>query len=166
MKALPQKIATLLDKAAKRHGVTPALARAVAWVESRGRADVVSSRGAIGVMQLMPATARGLGVSDPFNPAGNIDGGVRFLATLLKRFGSQAKALAAYNWGPTNVDKGRQWPSSVRNYIRKVRARLRAETRLGRARPGAGGVSGIGVVISVASTVALLLILARGRRRA
>lgn len=124
---LPAAIAVMLDQAADRYHVPPALLRAVAWVESRGRADALSRAGAMGVMQLMPNTAKGLGV-DPWDPAENIDGGARFLARLLRKYeGDAAKVLAAYNWGPGRVDRGSTWPESVRRYIRKVQARARIE---------------------------------------
>ena len=127
MTPLPPPIARLLDTAAARHQLDAALARAVAWTESNGNARVVSPAGAIGVMQLMPRTAASLGVADPFDPAANIDGGVRFLARLVRDFGDVPTALAAYNWGPGNVRSGKRRPSSVAVYIGKVLARMRAE---------------------------------------
>jgi len=125
--ALPAHIARLLDAAAARHGLAPELLRAVAWVESRGRADAVSPAGAMGVMQLMPNTANGLGVADPFDAAANIDGGARFLARLVTRFGEIPKALAAYNWGPARVERGSSWPPSVVAYVSKVEQRAAVE---------------------------------------
>lgn len=127
MKALPAPIAKLLNAAAARHGIAEELARAVAWVESRGKTRAVSSAGAQGVMQLMPATAKGLGVKHPFDPVANIDGGVRYLSKLLSEFGDLRKALGAYNWGPGNVRSGRAWPASVEGYVSKVRKRMTAE---------------------------------------
>jgi len=123
-------IIALLDAAAARHGVSAALARAVAWVESRGDATAKSPAGAMGVMQLMPATAEGLGVTDPFDPSQNIDAGVRFLSRLLKTH-SVPDALAAYNWGPGNVQREqrgeRKRPARTVKYIDNVLARAQLE---------------------------------------
>ena len=131
MRGLPTDIARLLNEAAVRHDVDAELIRAVAWVESRGKAGAVSKAGAMGVMQLMPRTAKGLSVSDPFDPAQNIEGGVRYLAGLLERFDDVSKALAGYNWGPSRVARGSDWPSSVQGYVRKVLARQRIEAGSG-----------------------------------
>ena len=124
-------ILALLDAAAARHGVSAALVRAVAWVESRGNPLAKSSAGAMGVMQLMPATAEGLGVKDPYNTAQNIEGGVRFLARLLATH-AVPDALAAYNWGPGNVQREQRGektrPARTRKYIENVLARARIET--------------------------------------
>jgi soluble lytic murein transglycosylase-like protein len=124
MKHLPDAIATLINAAAQRHGVQAALARAVAWIESGGDENAVSEKGAQGVMQLMPATAKSLGVTNPFNASQNIDAGVRYLGQLIKQFGDDQTALAAYNWGPGYVKKsGGQWPAQVTRYVAKVQAR-------------------------------------------
>lgn len=118
-------ILALLDAAAAKYELPSEVVRAVAWVESRGTQGVVSTAGAIGVMQLMPATAASLGV-DPHDVAENIDGGVRFLANLWKRFGLVRLALAAYNWGPARVaalgDKEslQGAPEQVRTYVQRV----------------------------------------------
>jgi soluble lytic murein transglycosylase-like protein len=87
---------------AQRQGLDPALVLEVAQVESGMNPNAVSPKGAIGVMQLMPATAAQLGV-DPWDPQQNIQGGVTYLRQLLARFGDPTAALAAYNWGPENV---------------------------------------------------------------
>jgi len=116
----------LIRQAARRHGVDEHLVRAVITAESDFDPTCVSSAGAMGLMQLMPETARDLGVQDPFDPAQNIDAGVRYLAMLLERFdGDEKKALAAYNWGPSHVEAGGRLPSETRNYLRKV-ARFKA----------------------------------------
>lgn len=89
----------------------PALVKAVMQVESEGKADAVSPKGATGLMQLMPATAKELGVNAK-NPEQNVEGGSRYLQRMLNKYDSQEIALAAYNWGPGNIDRA----------IRKVRA--------------------------------------------
>jgi soluble lytic murein transglycosylase-like protein len=118
---LPPPIAALLDAAANTHRVDPALARAVAWVESRGNPAAESSAGAQGVMQLMAATAADLGVTDRFDPAQNVDAGVKFLRRLLDKYGgNEQRALAAYNWGPGRVDSQAAIPTQVRKYVSRV----------------------------------------------
>jgi Transglycosylase SLT domain len=119
-------IANLLNQAASRYGVPPELAVAVAQQESGGNPNAVSGAGAQGVMQLMPLTAAALGVSNPLDPAQNIDAGVRFLAQLLSQFGDIALALAAYNWGPGNVSKYGydNWPAETSNYVSRIMARI------------------------------------------
>jgi Transglycosylase SLT domain len=98
MSTIPQ----LIIAAAQAQGVDPALALEVAQVESGMNQSAVSSAGAIGVFQLMRTTAAGLGV-DPTDLQQNIQGGVRYLAMMLAQFGDPTAALAAYNWGPANV---------------------------------------------------------------
>lgn len=125
-----------LQTLANRHGldilretvgtqVSPALVLAVISVESAGRTDAVSSAGAEGLMQLMPATAERFGVSDSTNPSQNIKGGVTYLAWLLDRFGNDPiLALAGYNAGEGNVDKYSGVPPfpETRAYVPKVLA--------------------------------------------
>ena len=92
--------------AAARHGVDPAFVRAVVHAESAFDPNALSNKGAQGLMQLMPATAERFGVSDPFTPAQNIEGGTRYLAWLLKRFNGDTRlAAAGYNSGEGNVDR-------------------------------------------------------------
>ncbi len=121
-----QEFDALIQSAAQRHGVDPNLVRAVITAESDFDPHTVSQAGAMGLMQLMPETAADLGVEDPFDPAQNIEAGTRYLAMMLERFGGdEAKALAAYNWGPSNVERGGRLPAETRTYLKRV-ARYRA----------------------------------------
>ncbi len=119
-------------------GVDPALALAVARQESGFDQSARSPAGAIGVFQLMPRTAAGLGV-DPFNADGNIEGGVIYLSQLLARYdGDQALALAAYNAGPGNVSKYGGVPPypETQSYVSKILAAIGLEWP---AASGSGG---------------------------
>lgn len=111
-----------IQEAAHRHGVDARLVNAVIAVESAGNPRAVSSKGAQGLMQLMPATADVLGVRDPFNPRDNIDGGVRHLRGLLDSFGDLSLALAAYNAGAEPVRSYRGIPPypETQEYVRKI----------------------------------------------
>ncbi|WP_150266327.1 lytic transglycosylase domain-containing protein [Paenibacillus tepidiphilus] len=103
---LPTDYEALIAAAGAKYGVPVDLIKAVIDTESSFNPNVVSSAGAKGLMQLMDGTADGLGVSDPFDPAQNIDGGVRYLSYQLKRYdGEEKMALAAYNAGPGRVNK-------------------------------------------------------------
>jgi Rod binding domain-containing protein len=96
----------LIEKTAAEEGVDPALVAAMIAQESGGDPEAVSSAGARGLMQLMPATARMLGVENTFDPHQNVAGGVNYISRLLERYGGDEKlALAAYNAGPGNVDR-------------------------------------------------------------
>lgn len=101
--------------------VDPRLIKAVIYAESRYNPRAVSPRGAMGLMQLMPETARELGVRDPFSPVQNIIGGTRYLRRQLKTFGDLRLALAAYNAGPATVVGGRV-PNikETRDYVERV----------------------------------------------
>ena len=107
-----------------RYGVEASLIRAVIATESAYDVGAVSHKGAQGLMQLMPATARQLGVVCPFEPRENIMGGSRYLREMYDRFGSWPLALAAYNAGPRAVER-RRFPEETRRYVRLVVARWR-----------------------------------------
>ena len=113
----------LFDSATARHGLPPGLLSAVAGAESGYDPRAVSPVGARGLMQLMPGTARGLGV-DPMDPAQAVDGAARLLASHLRTFGSVPLALAAYNAGPGNVKKYGGIPpfAETQAYVRKITA--------------------------------------------
>jgi len=122
-------VSDLVTEAADQYGVDPSLALNLAMAESSLNPNAKSPAGAIGVMQLMPATAAGLGV-DPNNEQQNIQGGVKFLSQLLNEFGGdQQAAIAAYNWGPGNVSNaiseyGANWleyaPAETQGEVEKV----------------------------------------------
>lgn len=115
----------LIRRHAATFGVRPELVRAVIQVESGFNPWAVSPKGAMGLMQLMPATAKALGVVNPFDPAENIRGGVEYLSALLARYGhNEELALAAYNAGPDAVARygGRVPPyPETHTYVRRIR---------------------------------------------
>ncbi|NOY13331.1 MAG: lytic transglycosylase domain-containing protein [Deltaproteobacteria bacterium] len=117
----------MIDQVAEQVSLAPELIRSVVAAESNFQPDAVSTAGAQGLMQLMPATAQELGVEDSFDPQQNLLGGSRYLKQLLDKYaGDLDRALAAYNWGQGNVDrKGlRQMPPETREYLARVKARL------------------------------------------
>jgi len=113
----------IILQAANRYQVDPAIVQAIIMAESSYNPKAVSKKGAKGLMQLMPKTAREMGVEDIFNPEHNINGGVRYYKKLLKQFKGNIKlALAAYNAGMKTVRKHNGVPPfrSTRHYIKKV----------------------------------------------
>ena len=101
----PPQLKNLIRQAANENGVDPALLDALVAEESAYDPNARSRAGAMGLSQLMPGTARELGVADPFDPAQNLRGGAKYLAQMLQRFGDLRLALAAYNAGPGAVEK-------------------------------------------------------------
>lgn len=118
-----QDIDAAIDEAASRHNVDPNLVRAVIKVESNFNPNAVSRKGAMGLMQLMPQTARQLRVENPFDPQQNVDAGVRHLKQLMESYGGDVKlTLAAYNAGQGAVARSAGVPhfAETRNYVKRI----------------------------------------------
>ncbi|HEY3284020.1 MAG TPA: lytic transglycosylase domain-containing protein [Armatimonadota bacterium] len=118
----PQALEPLIREAASRNGLDPKVLEAVVRQESGFNPTAVSPAGAQGLMQLMPGTARALGVADPLDPAQNLEGGARYLRQQLDRFGELPLALAAYNAGPGAVQRHNGVPpfQETRNYVDSI----------------------------------------------
>ena len=128
---IPQDIPTsgdpdldrIIFRAGGRHGIDPRFIHAVIWQESKYKSKAVSHAGAQGLMQLMPATARRFGCTDPDDMAANIEAGTKYLSWLLKRFNGDVRlTLAGYNAGEGAVDKYNGVPpyNETQNYVRKI----------------------------------------------
>lgn len=121
----PEQVDAAIDQAASRHNLDPNLVRAVIKVESNFNPNAVSRKGAMGLMQLMPRTARQLRVTNPFDPEQNVDAGVRHLKSLLQEYrGNVPLTLAAYNAGEGAVARSAGIPriAETRDYVRRITA--------------------------------------------
>lgn len=121
------EIDQMIDKVAKKFSLSPELIHSVVSVESAYNPAAVSNAGAQGLMQLMPETAKELGVQDSFNPQQNLFGGSKYLKQLLDKYeGDLDSALAAYNWGQGNVDRHglEKMPTETRNYLAKIKSQI------------------------------------------
>ena len=117
------RLERIVQDAATRHRVDPALVKAVIKTESGGNPSAISRKGAVGLMQLIPGTAQRFGVGNLFDPAENVEAGTTYLRSLLDRYnGDLTKSLAAYNAGERAVDvsNGVPWYPETRKYVRKV----------------------------------------------
>ncbi|HKQ59699.1 MAG TPA: lytic transglycosylase domain-containing protein [Candidatus Polarisedimenticolaceae bacterium] len=127
-----------IEQVARENGLSPSLVKAVALVESGFNPRAESPKGARGLMQLMPGTARRLGVKDAFDPLENLAAGARYLRELLEQFdGDVSLALAAYNAGPERVRKSGGVPAirETQHYVRKVHERMGSRPSASASRP-------------------------------
>jgi soluble lytic murein transglycosylase-like protein len=130
-----REIEAAIDQAASRHNVDPSLVRAVIKVESNFNPNAVSRKGAMGLMQLMPQTARQLKVTNPFDPQQNVDAGVRHLKMLMENYGGDVSlSLAAYNAGAGAVARSAGVPrfAETRNYVKRITQLYYGDARDGR----------------------------------
>lgn len=129
VRAPSPRLAQLIERHARRTGLDPRLVRAVVQAESAFQVMARSKKGAMGLMQLMPATARELGVRDPWDPDDNVRGGTTYLRRMLDRYNGDVRlALAAYNAGPTAVDRYRGVPpyAETQAYISRIMRMIRS----------------------------------------
>jgi len=125
------EIEQMIDQVAKKVSLAPELIHSVVSAESAYNPSAISHAGAQGLMQLMPETAKDLGVQDSFNPLQNLLGGSKYLKQLLDKYeGDLDSALAAYNWGQGNVDRHglEQMPEETRAYLTKIKSLLKTQS--------------------------------------
>lgn len=123
----PGSLSSMITSAATKAGIDPMLFESLVQAESDFNPKALSHAGAMGLSQLMPGTARSLGVADPFDPQQNLEGGAKYLAGLLKQFnGDEKLALAAYNAGPGAVRRYDAVPpfKETQNYVNRIMARV------------------------------------------
>ena len=128
----PNHIAEIIAIAASTYNVPAPLLTAVAYVESRYNPKAESSKGAKGLMQIMPVNYESLEISDPFDAKQSANGAAMLLAKLKSRFGTWESALAAYNWGSGNVKANpdfENWPESTKRYVTMVLEESKKKTR-------------------------------------
>ena len=119
------QIMGMVEKISEKHGVDSKLVKALIKQESGFNPNAKSKAGAVGLMQLMPATAKSLGIADPYNPVQNVEGGVKYLKSMINKYnGNIILALAAYNAGPNAVDKYSGVPpyKETQNYVKNILA--------------------------------------------
>jgi len=123
LKGVPKdQVLGLIDKYSEKYNIDKNLVKAVVKQESGFNSNAVSQAGAIGLMQLMPSTAKGLGVKDPFNAEQNIEGGTKYLKNLISKYDSVKLGLAAYNAGSGAVNKYGGVPpyKETQNYVKNI----------------------------------------------
>lgn len=126
-----EELKDIIDECAEKYNIDNELIRAMIQVESGWDTGAVSNKGAQGLMQLMPRTAAMLGVTDPYDPVQNIEGGVRYISDLQDKYrGDIEKALAAYNAGPARVDSG-NIPEVSKRYVKNIMAIYRKLREVG-----------------------------------
>lgn len=125
----PDALKPMIQQAAMRAGIEPGLLDALVAAESSYDPNARSSAGAMGLTQLMPETAKSLGVTNPFDPAQSLNGGANYLAKMIDKYGDLRLALAAYNAGPGTVDRYGGLPPyrETQNYVQKVLAMYEAK---------------------------------------
>ena len=121
----PQDLTPIIESAADKYGITPNFIRAVIAVESNYDVRALSHKGAMGLMQLMPDTAELLRVENPWSPQENVEGGTKYLYSLLREFQDPRKALIAYNAGPEVVRQEGRVPAETRRYVSRVTKEFR-----------------------------------------
>jgi soluble lytic murein transglycosylase-like protein len=144
----PAQIQQLVEKSAKAHNVDPLLVQSLIQVESNYNHYAISPKGAEGLMQLMPGTARMLGVSNSFDPAENIEAGVKYLRYLQNVYRDDRLALAAYNAGPKAVDRYKGAPpyAETQDYVNQVGQRYQSAKQMEAAKNAAQAVAAAGAV--------------------